>query len=414
MNKKILATRTGAASIYVVIFTTILLGIITVSFLRLMISGSKRTSNNDLSQSAYDSALAGIEDAKIAFLQYRDCLGKGKTPKENGDACEKLLFNINEGIRKSDCDTISRALGRPKKEDKSTFISELNTSDSKDKSKQMAQAYTCVKVIRDLDDYRATLSSTHRTYVIPLRTENTAGVEYLKLGWYSDANKNTNDNSLNYLNYPKFKPRNDNKPFSPPPIIFHLIQTNEFFKLDEFEKSNKTGTNRGTVILYPGDNDGQNEISAEVIRNSNSKAAERQPIKIKCRQDGEFICSAKIMLPKPQRGGIRSEDTAFVRVTLPYGSPETDFSISAYDRNNNIIKFRDVQVMIDSTGRANSLYRRLETRVEFTDPNFPHPEFTVNLNSTDDDSLKKNFWVTKNCWTADNGNIKPCNNNGEL
>ena len=70
-------TQEGAASIFIVIFTTILLSIITLSFVRIMVSESNLTINYNLSQSAYDSALAGIEDAKVALLRYHECISKG-------------------------------------------------------------------------------------------------------------------------------------------------------------------------------------------------------------------------------------------------------------------------------------------------------------------------------------------------
>ena len=56
-------TKKGATSIYIVAFTTMVLSILTISFVRIMVSEAQQTSNYDLSQSAYDSALAGIEDA---------------------------------------------------------------------------------------------------------------------------------------------------------------------------------------------------------------------------------------------------------------------------------------------------------------------------------------------------------------
>ena len=70
-------TRKGAASIYIVIFTTTLLGIIALSFVRIMLAESLRTTNYSLSQSAYNSALAGIEDAKIILLRNQSCVNKG-------------------------------------------------------------------------------------------------------------------------------------------------------------------------------------------------------------------------------------------------------------------------------------------------------------------------------------------------
>ena len=67
------STKKGAASLYVVIFATILFGVITLSFIRIILSESNQSSNDDLSQSAYDSALAGVEDAKIAVNRYYQC-----------------------------------------------------------------------------------------------------------------------------------------------------------------------------------------------------------------------------------------------------------------------------------------------------------------------------------------------------
>ena len=60
-NKK---TKKGAASFYVVAFSTLILMIIATSFAAIIISEVTRTSNDDLAQSAYDSAMAGVEDAK--------------------------------------------------------------------------------------------------------------------------------------------------------------------------------------------------------------------------------------------------------------------------------------------------------------------------------------------------------------
>ncbi len=56
----------GAVSIFAVVFSALLLTILTVGFIRLMVSAQQRAINNDLSQSAYDAALAGVEDAKRA------------------------------------------------------------------------------------------------------------------------------------------------------------------------------------------------------------------------------------------------------------------------------------------------------------------------------------------------------------
>ena len=65
--------KNGAASFYIVAISTLILVIIAASFAAVIISEVARSSNDDLAQSAYDSALAGVEDAKLAYYNYQNC-----------------------------------------------------------------------------------------------------------------------------------------------------------------------------------------------------------------------------------------------------------------------------------------------------------------------------------------------------
>ena len=69
--------KNGAVSFYIVVFLTLIFGIITLSFVRIILNEVRETANTDLYNSAYDSALAGIEDAKIALIKYHDCISQG-------------------------------------------------------------------------------------------------------------------------------------------------------------------------------------------------------------------------------------------------------------------------------------------------------------------------------------------------
>ena len=74
INKKF---KSGAASFYIVAFSTLILVIIAASFASAIIAEITRSSNSDLAQSAYDAALAGVEDAKAAFINYQNCMMAG-------------------------------------------------------------------------------------------------------------------------------------------------------------------------------------------------------------------------------------------------------------------------------------------------------------------------------------------------
>ena len=65
--------KEGAASFYIVAISTLILVIVAASFAAVIISEVTRTSNDDLAQSAYDAALAGVEDAKLAYYNYQKC-----------------------------------------------------------------------------------------------------------------------------------------------------------------------------------------------------------------------------------------------------------------------------------------------------------------------------------------------------
>ena len=86
--------RKGATSFYIVAFSTLILLIVATSFAAIIISEIERTSNDDLSQSAYDSALAGVEDAKLAFYNYQKCADSAEQLPTNEGAisCGEIVW----------------------------------------------------------------------------------------------------------------------------------------------------------------------------------------------------------------------------------------------------------------------------------------------------------------------------------
>lgn len=420
-------TKRGVTSIYIIVVTSLLFGIITISFIKLILNEMQKSADNDLYQSAYDSALAGIEDAKNALSQYYTCLNNDihlSASQPNGDgtvSCQEKLYYINYDADHPDyCDAIANILNRNgESTDASGMQSEVKIEETNSNNSNITQAYTCVKVNTTPSDYRSTLSSTNTIRVIPLKpTIDAENIKTIRISWYSLNNGTEyNFNNINHSNGKiEFNSLNDSSAATPPTIVAQLFQTAENFNLSQFDNSEGDATNRGTLWLVPTDRgDGVTSLGKSELIDSNKHNADQtihSGKKINCSQDAsrEFACSVEIELPNPI-GGVRKNKTGtfLLALSLPYSQPNTDFKIEMLESTGVSSNFDNVQVAVDSTGRANDIFRRVEGRIEFYDINFPFPEYAMQLGADDNgDSLSKKFWVTYNCWSANNGTLVPC------
>ncbi len=419
-------TLTGATAIYIVIFTTIILSVISVSFVRIMNSGVNNMTNSDLSASAYDSALAGIEDAKIALVKYHECIDKNNS--QDG-TCNELIEAMETGMADDSCDTVANALGRS---DSGSVTIQESTVDSL----YMDQAYTCVKISEELDDYRGTLDSSKRTLVIPLRTANPEEVEAIKIMWHSQ------DDNVGAMGseFPN-KSAAANKI---PPLTVDIFQTDSSFIIGELSTKKDDNLNHVQLVLRASSLNGT-EFNARVVEKDNTitlaNKHNNNPIDVPC-SNTDFMCGAIINLPLPiqdrDSSTTRAKGTFFLRIALPYANEAgTDFSITMCTEQDckartgypdslangltagdgtAIAKFSGIQALIDSTGRANDIYRRVETRVELVDLGFPYPEFEVWMAGGDASTITKSFWVTNDCKTrnSDSTGLTSCSNAGNL
>lgn len=414
------ATKKGVTSLYVVIFTTILFGVITLSFIRIIVSESSQTSNDDLSQSAYDSALAGVEDAKIAVNKYYECLSNPSSSECTGKTDPKNLFEGN-------CDSEGGTFKLKKFLYGSDQPGEVLIEETDSAGNATDQAYTCVILRNTVPDYRATLTSDTQTRVVPIgiRTDgseqgitssNLDEVKSIQFSWYSELN---GTEFKNLDNDGKFK--NKTNSTTPPTISLTLLYTNPTFTIGEF--NNSTNTNYSTLILLPSNSapetaNGVNNITAaQISAAANSDAGMNNPFLVHCTHN-EFACTVNLETNFPAGGN------AMLVVTMPYGDTITDFAVTLKKADGSSIDFENVQISVDSTGRANQLVRRVETRLDPADLFFPYPGYEVTLTGGPGETLSKNFWITANCWnsktkgasTPDNiqGDVQPCPNNGSL
>ena len=412
--------KRGATSIYVVIVVMLLLAVITASFIRIIVGEANKTTNDDLAQSAYDSALAGVEDAKIALKKYYDC--SISEEKMESDECAPIISAFNKGFGAADitdttdpsygyCDVVGEALGRI---DPDASIKEVLIKESDDPSREgyehVSQAYTCIMIDNTLGDYRSTLSSSTPMRLIPLKTADPSSITGLRISWYTSEDGEFRN--LNFGNKAYFYPYGE--PLATPPTLSaQLIQSSQDFLLEDFERNIGDSTNSGTVFLVPTDEYSPNtHLSASVLRDSNDHVSRNDPQKIYCNKNSseEFACSMSVSLPQPIGDAHRNSETFYLILNLPYDQPQTTFSIQlckdsggTCEGDDAIADFIDAQIAIDATGRANDLYSRVEARIEFTDLFFPFPRYAVEATGSDEDSIKKNFYVTADCirWKED-------------
>lgn len=360
--------QNGAVSLFIVIFTTLLISIITVGFIRIMLSDQRQATASDLSQSAYDSAQAGVEDGKRALLDYQAECAKGKPECDaaaailNAPECNKALKTV-----------INYAPGQ-----------EVMIKKDLADSNVLQQAYTCVKINRLTDDYIGTLGQDG-SKLIPL-----AGVSDFKtvqLEWFNakdltgvaiDRGPIGSSPLLSQATWPSNRPSI---------MRSQLIQFGDGgggFMLADFEYANGSGqSDANTLFLYPSSIfAGSNNFTDNVRKVASG------PTNIHCDAllaTGGYACKATLNLPNPIGGGQR---TAYLRLTSLY--KKSHYRVTLLDASGSPVKFNGVQPQIDSTGRANDLFRRVQSRVEVVDLNFPYPDAAVDTT----DTFCKNFLIT--------------------
>lgn len=411
-------TKKGAVSLYVVVFFAVIVGVITLGFIRIVISNSIAAVNADLYLSAYDSAMAGVEDAKVALLKYHDCLSQGEVAGSAASAegsCPRIIYEMEKGIRDNSCDVVQKVLGRSQESEKEVIIQETQTKEALGNSYELSQAYTCVKITEENNDYRTTLSKADDVRIIPLRTENIGAVKSIQISWFSQQNRRNGAENALYMPSSRLSVNNDK--YAPPVITVDLYQTDSWggepnYTIGQLSANNdnSTGTDHAMLMLKPQNGSGVSAISADNVLNMSDKH-DNAPVNVSCNINNDFACSLTMGLPPTFGGSERAEATTFLRLTLPYQTPDTDVSVSLCndDACNTTTRFVGVQASIDSTGRANDLYRRIESRVELVDLFYPYPEYTIYLNGAGN-VLSKNFYVTNHCMMSQNGAGQPCNN----
>lgn len=355
----------GAVSLFVVIFTALLITTITISFMQLMMKDQQQSIYSDLSESAYDSAMAGVEDAKRALLMQEDCKGK------SSDSCTNISTALNSG----QCTTLSTIFGgEPSGE--VAIVQDIEID------RKLDQAYTCVKVTQDTKDYLGSIEPNASGRLIPLRGKSQFNKVIINWALSRNGEDITLPPASMYDDGIKRLPVNEaaSWPDSYPALLrAQLINGRGTFRLGDFDSSGFSNA----LFLYPAE---VGDSVAEFALDGRRSGPKGEPLLSKCfasPDSGTYACSVEIEIAQPIPAG---SNTTFLNLAAFYNV--TDYQI-VLKNNDDTVDFDSVQPEVDSTGRANDLFRRVVSRVEIGNA-FNYPVAALETRN----SICKNFSIT--------------------
>lgn len=404
MKSKSVQYQSGAVSIFVVVFAILLMSVVTVSFLRIMINDQNQASSNDLAQSAYDSAQAGVEDAKRALVWYASQC-KTLSPDEcnalavsmASSQCNQAVVNVAQVVKAGDIsDTEGGAGVGEVKVQQSTADESGNNPDA-----ALNQAYTCVTMTLNTEDYVGNVS-VNQPVLIPLIT--TSSFDTVTVEWFNRDDVSNTDGNVSVPSTP-----GNPKPLlaqanwgndTPPVLRAQYMQVGDNFTLDSFDYYRSDAdpanaqSNTNTLFLYP--HTGGNGVAIMTdrdIRRSESGTSvpsgdSSTPLPVRCSTNvssGNYSCTIRLDVPRPIDGG--NAETAYLLLTPLYTS--THFRVSLQKTDGTTVLFKGVQPMVDSTGRASDVFRRVQSRIDLYATN-PYISGAVDITG----NFCKDFGVT--------------------
>lgn len=390
--------KKGGVSIFIVIVVGVLVSIMSASFLRLMFRDQEQASKLDLSQSAYDSAQAGVEDAKRFLRIFRSACGPSGT-----GVFEGVTHNCNamrDAIQNDSCYVLATAgIGNANSETIVQTNSGAGGASSRDAD--LNQAYTCVKIRMNTADF---LGRTNDGAPSVINLRGATAFNRVRIRWHSRENM-TNGNSiaLDSLSNPLARPninaqnwRNQNRPAILKAQFYGYIPGSGGSSSNMDTPYPDDGNGASEMLFYP--TNSTSALSSNVSnmptvrRNESSSQATTDYTFTKCsdRMDvnsNTYACETTVNIGRSVNPG----DVLYLRLTPLMN--DSNFRVELLN-NDRVVDFNGVQPKVDSTGRANTQLRRVESRIGFNDTNFPVPLFSAQTESNEE-PICKEFSVTR-------------------
>ncbi len=372
MNHK----QQGVVSLFIVIFTTLLLTVLVVGFLRLMVQDEIQATNRDLSQSAYDSAVSGVADAKRVIR-----------------ACDTGNQNACAAINSQQCDTVSKAGVVSNAANSSETIIQANGATT-----NLNQGYTCVIIHNQADDFLGNLTSG-ASQLVPIKvvapngspdTITSITIEWMHQGSSYSGGEPSSLSPPTAVTGTSLPTQGSWNPNSPAMLRVQAVLPPNANSVATAELDSSVAS---TVFLRP------TMVSAAAgapiptfalpgSRATSAQAQTTTPYAVACSnagyQAGDYACKVTLTVPP-----VPTESTvAFLRVTSLYR--DTSFRVTVAGKANPALQFDGVQPVVDSTGRASNMFRRISSRLDLSPAILPPAAIDIT------GSICKDFYLTDN------------------
>lgn len=389
--------KKGGVSIFIVIVVGVLVSIMSASFLRLMFRDQEQASKLDLSQSAYDSAQAGVEDAKRFLRIFRSACGPSGTGDFEGGHYD--CNAMRDAIRSDSCYVLATAgIGNANSE---TIIQTTSGAGGASNDASLNQAYTCVKLRMNTADF---LGRTNDGSPSVINLKGTAAFDRVRIRWHSRENMtNGNNIALDSLSNPSVRPRidsrnwrNQNRPAILKAQFYGYVPHIGMSSSDMDTPYPDDGNGASEMLFYPTNSTSALSSSVSnmptVRRNESSSQATTDYTFTRCsdRMDANsntYACQTTVNIGR----SVDPRDVLYLRLTPLMN--DSNFKVELLN-GDNVVDFAGVQPKVDSTGRANTQLRRVESRIGFNDTSFPVPLFSAQTEN-EKEPICKDFSVTR-------------------
>ncbi len=349
------SSENGAVSLFIVIFTALLVTIVATSFIQIMLKNQQQASNADLSQSAYDSALAGVEDAKRALVRMKEC-------DRDGLACANT---IRSALNSEECTSLDDA-------DIVSFNSSTNEVTVGDSS--LNQAYTCVTVKLDTEYVKGVLVGDGGSAVVPLSSRN--AFTAVRVSWFSEDD--TDGAAPTYVTPAQLGqlPEKASWGENTPPIMrAQLLEFSSSQSLDALADEART------LFAYPYSTAPGGSLDFDTDERHESDSSRSDLHLVNCDATNEYFCSTTINLPSDAR-------QKYLQLSSIYNGAH--YRVELLNAAGNNVLFDSVQPEVDSTGRASDLFRRVRALVSIDSLPTTYPNAALSTEG----NLCKDFFIT--------------------